>query len=920
MKKNIVSLILAVAPAVYATAQHTYPVTQSDILYEQAQRMVDDGHYTAAQTNLHNYVKNSGKDINYLDEAEGLNLICDYYLRTKHTEEKINKYLNRHSDNQFTERLKVMQANLMAINGDYNGAMEAYKRSDIGNLPESEQADACLYKAITYINLGNTSEAKPLLNAIKDSKKYAEDVTYYTAYTDYSDGNYNEAIKGFSKVASTKAYRRKTPVYISDCLLLTGKANEAYNHISEYNKAYTKTELSDEATRIEGEALYGQGRYEEAAEKLDDYCKNTDDPKRTALYKLAMSSYKNGEYQKAADNFILSAATSNDALSQNAFMHAGICYLKTGNKNQARMAFEQASSSSLNKTIQEEALYNYALCLHEGSTAGFGEQVTAMERYLNLFPKSQHASKVSMYLTEVYFTTKNYDAALASINKIKQPTSEILSAKQNVLYNLGSQAFNNGKFDKANELLSQAINIGSYNNQSLTDAYYWRGETNYRLANYPKATSDFMGYLSQAPSSDSNYKTALYNTAYSLFKQKRYKEALGFFQQFTGSDNTNKTLTADAYNRIGDCLLSSKNYSTAAEAYQKAIATDNSVGDYSLYQEAIIRGVNGNYSGKVELLDQMQKQYTGSQYTAEAMLEQARAYTLNNEKEKAIQTLQRLISQQPLSNESKRGSIDLALLLNETGKTGEAVEIYKRLIENNPNSEEAQTALSNLKDIFTRTGNVDEYAVIAAKAGKAMSDNEIDDMFYSAANNELASGNYSNALKHFTQLSNRTVNDDLRHEALEGILQTSYQTKQYEQTIDAANKLLADSRTSQDMNVNALFLRAAAFNATGKTKEAIDDWTILSQMPQTAYGAQSAVLLAEYAYNSEQYDSAEKILLKFIDSGTPHSYWLARGFITLSDVYNKTGREVEAKQYLLSLKSNYSENEEINSMVEKRLK
>ena len=61
------------------------------------------------------------------------------------------------------------------------------------------------------------------------------------------------------------------------------------------------------------------------------------------------------------------------------------------------------------------------------------------------------------------------------------------------------------------------------------------------------------------------------------------------------------------------------------------------------------------------------------------------------------------------------------------------------------------------------------------------------------------------------------------------------------------------------------------------------------------------------------------MLLKFIDSGTPHAYWLARGFILLSDVYVKTDRDMEAKQYLLSLKSNYTESKEINNMIADRL-
>ena len=78
--------------------------------------------------------------------------------------------------------------------------------------------------------------------------------------------------------------------------------------------------------------------------------------------------------------------------------------------------------------------------------------------------------------------------------------------------------------------------------------------------------------------------------------------------------------------------------------------------------------------------------------------------------------------------------------------------------------------------------------------------------------------------------------------------------------------------------------------------------------------------LAQYAYDTQQYQPAETLLTDFINSGTSHAYWLARAFVLLSDVYSQTDRTIEARQYLLSLKSNYTESEEINQMIDERLK
>ena len=64
---------------------------------------------------------------------------------------------------------------------------------------------------------------------------------------------------------------------------------------------------------------------------------------------------------------------------------------------------------------------------------------------------------------------------------------------------------------------------------------------------------------------------------------------------------------------------------------------------------------------------------------------------------------------------------------------------------------------------------------------------------------------------------------------------------------------------------------------------------------------------------------AEKEVLDYIEVITPHAYWLARSFVLLSDVYMKLGRNLDAKQYLLSLQQNYQADDDIAEMIETRL-
>ena len=195
---------------------------------------------------------------------------------------------------------------------------------------------------------------------------------------------------------------------------------------------------------------------------------------------LGLSYYHSGVYTKAA-NTLGEVATGNDALSQNAYLHMGLSYLQMGDKNKARMAFEQASASNANMQIKEQAAYNYALCIHETSYSAFGESVTVFEKFLNEFPNSQYVDKVSSYLVEVYMNTRSYEAALKSIERITHPGAAILEAKQKILFHLGTQSFANTQFQEAIGYFNQSIALGQYNLQTKADAIYWRGESYYQM-------------------------------------------------------------------------------------------------------------------------------------------------------------------------------------------------------------------------------------------------------------------------------------------------------------------------------------------------------------------------------------------------------------------------------------------------------
>ena len=882
-------------------------------------KLIESGHYLAAQQSLTTGVGTQ-------EQA----LICDYYLQG-------DKLLGE-KDTNLSNRLKAMKACLLTKKGDYDAALQLFHVTQVDALSDSERETTVVNHAISLIETSGgakaTSEGKAdlqkaekLLRSVSNSQEHQTDITFYTGYIKYSEGKFLESMPYFEEVAGSSAYQGTAPVYIGDCYLKQGNSQTALTEVMTAinSDAGLNIKIAPDAYRVMGEAYYDLGQYNDAIKYLSR-CSETLD--RTGLYKLGMSNFHIHEYTSAASALSQSAGTATDVMAQSAWLNAGISYINASAGSQARIAFQQAANINADPGIEEEALYNYALCLHQGSTMGFGEAVTTFERFLNTFPQSKYAPQISQHLTEVYFTTRNYPAALESINKIKNPGREILTAKQQVLYNLGVQTFTAGDFTAAADYMGQAVNLGSYDTDIRSEAYYWKGEAEYRLGKYSASAEDMKRYLKTHPASGTNSNNALYTLGYCNFKQKKYDSATTSFRQLlknlqsqesvaanSALKSQNAQLTKDVANRLADCLYTAENFDEAYSIY--GMAGDS----YAICQQGLIEGLRGNYDRKIALLDSVRYlPSTPETMQADIIYEQARAYAQIGDQEDAFRSFQLLVNKYPNSTGARRAGREIGDIYLASGDKAAAIEAYRKVIETYPYTTEAKAALFSLKGLYTDMGLVNEYTALAEKAGHVVGWEEMDDMTLTAAVKAYDEGDYASAFSYYDQLSQQTLSAETQLLAMEGRLRSSFGSKDYKNAILIATVMLADNKTSPEHLTEAQLLKGESYLANGDTINALIELNQAILDDKTEYGAQAVVRLAQYYYDTADYQQADSLLQDFVGSGTSHYYWLARGFILLSDVYAQTGRKVEAREYLLSLKTNYTESEEITKMINERLR
>ena len=680
--------------------------------------------------------------------------VCkEYELRSENSLELLEAYLKQYPDSRHANRIEAMMASVYFEDGKYPEAIALYRSCNLDALPDKERDEAALKLATSYLKLGNLEEAKVWFTLLKEvSKTHQADAVYNLGYIDYVEGRYDAALKTFTSLKNDDVYDALVPYYIGEIHLTRGEYKQADEVASDYLRHFAGHKDEAEMNRIQGEARSAMKDYLNAIASLEAYVNAVPQPQRKAMYELGMSYYHTGAYSKATE--MLGRTTmEQDALAQNANLHMGLAYLQLKERNQARMAFEQASVADHDLAVKEQALYNYALCIHETSYSPFAESVTVFERFLNEFPASRYRERVNDYLVETYMNTRSYDAALKSIAKISKPGPRIMEAKQKILFRLGTQAFANARFEEALQYFNRSLEVGQYNFATQADASYWRGEAYYRLKNYKAAGQDFRKYLELTKNKRSpEYGLALYNLGYTDFNQKNYQGALNWFGRFVNeSVHDNKQVLADAYNRMGDCNFYARKFDDARRSYDKAEQVDPSLGDYSLYQEGFVKGLQRDYTGKIQSLNQLITNYPQSQYIDDALYEQGRAFVQLEDNANAIERFQALVKTFPQSNMARRAANEIGLLYYQDDKYPEAIAAYKEVIKNYPGSEEARLAQRDLKSIYIDLNKVDEYADFASTipGGANFDVNERDSLTYVAAERVYMRGEMTEARNSF---------------------------------------------------------------------------------------------------------------------------------------------------------------------------
>lgn len=888
---------------------------------------------------------------------------------------------------------KLGYADTYFYEGDYTGAMEIYRAISVSAL-NLDQADGLRYRQAYCLLM--TKDYDRALAAFDDiassASPYASAAKFYKGYILYTQGEYAAAKDILMQVDTSKAPGNQACYYLTQIEFAQEHFRQALD-MARKAIPVVDPESRPEMERIAGESLYRLGDTDAALPYLRRYASSVSEPLPSTLYILGVCDYDTGNLDEAV-RMLTPVTALSDAMGQSAYLYIGQAALSQGNMDAALLALEQAYRMDYDADVQETAFYNYAVARSQGGRTPFGSSVSLFEDFLKRFPNSRFAPAVQEYLITGYMTDNNYEKALQSIERITHPSAAVLTAKQRVLYILGTRDLAANRTSQALTRFEQSRQLASHNRAMATECDLWIGDCYYRLGKYPQAVKSLNSYLKSAPYNSVNIPLAYYDLGYARFAEKKYGDARADFQKVIRQPgNLSKTVVADAYNRIGDCYYYASSFKQAEENYDQAFELAPQTGDYALFQKAVMLGLVNDHSGEIRLLDDMMSRYSTSALMPSALLEKAESQLAANTADQAIATYRKLVKSYPATAQGRNGALQLAITLLSGGRKNEAIDIYKKVITDYPTSDEARVATDDLKQIYADDGRLRDFSAFIASVPNAprLEISEIDALtFQSAEKAYLAdgsltrldeyvaqfpsgqyapqalgylaaarfeSGDNNAALRYATALVDRFPHSEAAEEALAikgdielqqgdpeaaiatfrtleqrasvarnilaarmGIMRVSRDLGNHADVIAAADRILASSSVPSEFKSETIYARAYALAQSGHGDEAVNAWKQLAGDTDDLYGAKSAYYLGQHYFDSAQYAQAKKTVEKLIDSNTPHQYWLARGYILLSDILRAQGSTFEADEYLKSLRENYPGTEgDIFTMIDSRL-
>jgi TolA-binding protein len=734
-------------------AQQSAIYTSDLVAYQKALTLYTNQQYQAAQS-VFETIKADAPNKTLESDCAYYIANCAVRLNQQNADDLILDFVDNYPTSTKRNTAFLDVADFYFSKGKYAYARKWYDKVDDSSMMRSEREKFYFNYGYSLYATQDQAGAQKYFNKVLTSKEYGSQAKYYIGFMAYEGDDYDKANAYFDQVSDKDKYKEKLSYYQADLNFKLGKFEKSIE-LAKVQLANGSAQEKSQLSKIIGESYFNLGNYSEAIPYLKAYKGSRGKWNNVDYYQLGYAHYKQNDFESAISEFNKIIGGDN-SVAQNAYYHLGESYVNLDKKQEALNAFRNASQMDYDVTIQEDAWLNYAKISYEiGNPYQSVPQV--FTSYLDKYPDTAFREEMETLLIDSYITSKNYKEAIKLLENKKSFENRV--AYQKVAFYRGVEVYNEGDYTAAKDFFNRSVKEAK-DPMFTTRAMFWKAETDYHLNNFDEALIGFKQFEQQGEASAVKEMSNIdYNIAYTYFKLKNYNKATEHFQTFVNTHKDDKLRLNDAYLRLGDGYFVSSDYTNAISAYDKAIAINEIESDYATFQKTMSYGFSGQSSKKITGLQSFIDAYPKSSLRDDAMYELANSYIKTNETDKAMAMYDRLNSEYKNSVFLSKALLRQGLSYYNANDNERALNKFKRVASDYPSTEEANQAVATARLIYIDLGRVDEYAAwVKTLDFIDVTDAELDNTSYLAAEKQYLDNNTDNAIRQFNKYLNEFPN------------------------------------------------------------------------------------------------------------------------------------------------------------------
>jgi len=755
--------------SVYTRAQQPVSNNVENAAFKHGVEQFDQGHYLLSLQSLENFLQQGKvittdrKALNIPDaafeKANYYNTLSRIRLDLPGALEGAKTYIATTVNQVYRQRTAFAMAQYYFQKNELVTAIDYYELAGIRNLGNSEIADAKFELAYCYFNELRFDKAKPLFASIKELQdgKYYNAGNYYYGLLAYNDKNYDEALKSFERIHNLDQYKDIVPYYEAEIHYFKGNYDKVLGISGRYLKKKDKLYYDKELNILTAQTLFEQKKYAEALPYFEYYYNTSEKIRKEELYEMAFTYYRLEKWKSAIEKF-QPLSNSQDSLGQTSMYLLGDCYLKVGDKKGARNAFGLCADMDFNPSQQRDAGFLYAKLSYE---LGYESIATRrLNSFIQTYPESAFTNEAKTLLTGLLAKSSNFGEAFAIISDMPIKDNQTWAIYQQVALGRAMQLMQAGQLKAADSVLNLSLQQPVKPDYEAV-AYFWKGEIAYRERRYPQSVHFITTFLTKAKgyeedirqiSKQATIQNANLNLGYAQLENENYGSAREAFTaaQQDKAGGYSDIMAADAVLREADASFMEKDYTKASSLYDKAIAGGIDNPDYARFQKSLILGLQSKNNDKISLLNEIILKQPASDYKVQAQYELAVTYLETDRNTEAASLLENLAAKGENASIRSKSLMKLGYAYQESGRNKDAAEIYKNFLREFPAAPERNAVMDALRNIYITDGKPEEFdAFVKSQNLPSLSETELDNTYYAAAETEYANSNWEKAIQAF---------------------------------------------------------------------------------------------------------------------------------------------------------------------------